>query len=71
MAQFASERLAERCRDMAERDGLVDMKFVLAPGPDMTIEAVCEETLAMLDAHERGASVPLDFGDSMRLRDIP
>lgn len=70
MSELASERLAARCRRM-EAEGLVDIKFVVGNLEGATLEGLCAEADAMLEAHERGDSVPFSFNDSHGRRDVP
>ena len=59
------EKLAERL-DAASSHGLVDIKFQIRNASEATTEQVYREVNDMMNAHERGESVPLDFKDSRR-----
>ena len=57
-------RLAERFRAMESR-GLVHVGFTLdRERGTPRAEELCREVNGLLDAHEAGRSVPLDFGDA-------
>lgn len=49
--------------DKLKEQGLVNIRFTLSPEPGITVEEVCAEINAMLDAREEGRSEPLVFND--------
>lgn len=61
---FECDALSERFATMA-RSGVVDVKFCIRNSQEATVEVICEEITALLDAKERGDSKPLIFGDNM------
>ena len=63
--ETARDVLVKRFKAM-EGNGLVDVKFLLRNPDEATGEQVCREVNDLLDAVERGESVPLDFKDSRR-----
>lgn len=66
MERSERDRLADRFGEMARKEGLVDVKFLLKPSDEATAEGVCEEINALLDAVAGGSCAPLDFKDSAR-----
>lgn len=61
-----SARLGARFKKM-QADGLVDVKFAFDEDlTGATVESICGEVNAMLDAFERGEGTRLVFNDSRR-----
>ena len=60
------DMLSNRFNEM-ERQGLVDVKFLLRNTDEATMETVCHEVNDMLGAWDRGDCAPLDFKDSRRI----
>ena len=58
-----AERLRRR---LAATPGLVDVRMDIDFKPRATLEGLCGEANAMLDAVERGETTPLVFNDSRR-----
>lgn len=60
------ERLRARFAEM-EKQGLVDVRFVLVNLEGATVESVCGEVNRFYDAIDRGEARPLNFNDSHRV----